>query len=182
MPRLLRILLFIAGALLILGYIGLRVMKKQTKRHSPADTVTVVQGDLVMSVKYCRPFRKGRNIFGELVPYDQVWRTGANEATTFTTNATISFGGTEVDPGTYTLWSIPTPTEWKVILNEKRYGWGVTWGGEASRQANFDVAKVAVPVQVPGERAEQFTIRFREDPLALVLHWDDVLVEVPITQ
>lgn len=180
MSKALRIFLIVLGAILILGFIGLRVMTKQTKKHSPEEVVTVVQGDLELEVKYCRPFKKGRKIFGDLVPYGEVWRTGANEATTFTTNSEIYFGGTRVKPGTYTMWTIPGPNEWKVILNDKRYGWGVSWGGVASREAEHDVAIATVPTGVMVERVEQFTIHFSETPLELVLTWDDVMVSVPL--
>jgi hypothetical protein len=180
MSRTLRILLIVLGAILILGYVGLQVMTKQTKKHSPEETVSLVQGDLELQVKYCRPFKKGRTIFGGLVPYGEVWRTGANEATTFRTATDMDFGGTRVKPGTYTLWTIPGPTEWKVILNDKRYGWGVSWGGTASREAEHDVATVTAPVAIPIVPIEQFTIRFSEAPLELVLEWDDAVVAVPI--
>lgn len=180
MSKALRIFLIVLGAVLILGFIGLQVMTKQTKKHSPEDRVSLVQGDLELEVKYSRPYKKGRKIFGGLVPYGEVWRTGANEATSFTTNAAIDFGGTRVKPGTYTLWTIPGPNEWKVILNDKRYGWGVSWGGVASREAGHDVATATVPVSIPVAPVEQFTIRFSEVPMALILEWDDVMVSVPL--
>ena len=97
----------IIGILAITGYFGWQYMKVQTKMASPEDIVDYKQGDKKLSVFYCRPSKKGREIFGELVPYNEVWRTGANEATTFTTNTTIDFGGAVVEPGTYTLWTIP---------------------------------------------------------------------------
>jgi hypothetical protein len=181
MSKLVRILLIVIGALLILGFIGIRVMKKQTKKHSPSAKVELVKGDLALSVTYCRPYKRGRPIFGVLVPYGEVWRTGANEATTFSTSATIQFGDTPVEPGTYTLWTIPGETEWKVILNSKRYGWGVTWGGEASREAQHDVAQVVVPVEAIERPVEQFTIRLTDAPLAMVLEWDRTRVSVPLS-
>jgi len=180
MSKALRIFLIVLGAILVLGFIGFRVMTDQTKKHSPEEVVTLVQGDLELEVKYCRPFKKDRKIFGGLLPYGEVWRTGANEATTFTTNAEIELGGTRVKPGTYTLWTIPGPTEWKVILNDKQYGWGVSWGGVASREADHDVATATVPTGAMVENVEQFTIHFTEEPLAMVLAWDDVMVSVPL--
>lgn len=180
MSKLVRILLIILGALLVLGYIGLEMGKKRTKRHSPEAVATITTGTTTLEVKYCRPFRKGRRIFGALVPHGEVWRTGANEATTFTTSTDITFDGTAVKAGTYTLWSIPGPAEWKVMLNAKRYGWGVKWGGVASHEAEHDVAVATVPVGMPVAPVEQFTIRFAKEPLRMVLEWDDVMVEVPI--
>ena len=182
MPKLLRILLIVLGALLLIGFIGLQVMKDRTKQHSPEETVIMRTDALDLEVKYCRPFKKGRQVFGGLVPYGEVWRTGANEATTFRTGHELDFDGTRVPAGTYTLWTIPGPKEWKVILNSKRYGWGVTWGGVASREAEHDVAVATVPVQVPAAPIEQFTIRFTKAPLGMVLEWDDVMVEVPLAR
>jgi hypothetical protein len=180
MSKTLRIFLIVLGAILILGFIGLRVMTQQTKKFSPEEVVTLVKDDMKLEVKYCRPFKKGREIFGGLVPYGEVWRTGANEATTFTTDTEIELGGTRVQPGTYTLWTIPGPDEWKVILNDKRYGWGVSWGGVASREAENDVATATVPVGTTAVNVEQFTIHFTEEPLAMVMSWDDVMVSVPL--
>ncbi len=180
MSKALRIFLIVVGAILILGFIGMQVMTTQTKKHSPEEVETLVLDDLELEVKYSRPYKKGRKIFGGLVPYGEVWRTGANEATTFTTNAEIDFGGTRVGPGTYTLWTIPGPNEWKVILNDKRYGWGVSWGGLASREAEHDVATAVVPTGVVVENVEQFTIQFSGSPMELVLSWDDVMVSVPL--
>lgn len=182
MPRLVKILLLVIAALLVAGYAAFQYMKVQTKKASPEDTVTLASNGLQLSVSYNRPFKKGRDIFGGLVQHGVVWRTGANEATTFTTNGPIQFGGTRVEPGTYTLWTIPEPDQWKVMLNSKQYGWGVSWGGVASREAAFDVATAVVPVETLDTPIEQFTIRFVDDPLAMVLEWDDVRVTVPITR
>jgi hypothetical protein len=182
MNKIVRLFLILLGAVLILGYVGMEVMKKRTKRHSPETTATVTHGGNTFTVVYSAPFKKGRRIFGALVPYGEVWRTGANEATTFTASGDFTFGGTAVKAGTYTLWTIPGAAEWKVILNAKRYGWGVQWGGVASREAEHDAAVATVPVGMPVAPVEQFTIRFATDPLHLVLEWDDVMVAVPIGQ
>jgi len=180
MSKLRRILLLSVGALLVLGYIGTKVWKQRTKRHSPAQTVTLRQEKLELEVRYCRPYKKGRPIFGTLVPYGEVWRTGANEASVFRTNEAIVFGDVPVPAGTYTLWSIPGQHEWKVVLNSKRYGWGVKRDGSASREAEHDVALATVPVGRTEGPVEQFTIRFKEDPLRMLLEWDDTRVEVPL--
>ncbi len=182
MSRSIRWLLFILAAIAVIGYMGFRHLQSQTKMASPEAVAAFTQNELHLEVRYCRPYKKDREIFGGLVPYGEVWRTGANEATTFTSNKDFTFGGTAVKAGTYTLWTVPGPDNWTVILNEKRYGWGVGWGGVASRDQAHDVASASVPVTRTKEALEQFTIRFQEDPAALVLEWDDVMVAVPITQ
>ena len=97
--------------LVVIGIVGLILAKPLgmsiTKRHSPVETVTATTGDLEVSITYCRPFKKDRVIFGELVPFGEVWRTGANEATVFTTSQDILFGDQPVAAGSYALFSIP---------------------------------------------------------------------------
>lgn len=182
MSRTIKWLLFGLAALAVIGYMGFRHLQSQTKMASPEVVATFAQNDLALEVRYCAPYKKDREIFGGLVPYGEVWRTGANEATTFSSNKDLNFGGTAVKAGTYTLWTIPGATTWTVILNDKRYGWGVGWGGVASREAAHDAALVTVPVTRTEGPVEQFTIRFDQDPPALVLEWDEVRVAVPITQ
>ena len=168
----------VLGILLIAGYFGFEYMKIQTKKASPEEIVEYKQGDKMLSVFYCRPYKKGRDVFGDLQPYGEVWRTGANEATTFTTKTTIDFGGAVVEPGSYTLWTIPQKTQWTVILNSKMYDWGVGFDG-ASREAEYDVAKINVPVQSLDEVVEQFTIEFVYN-VNMNLSWDKTKVSVPI--
>ncbi|MBX2974364.1 MAG: DUF2911 domain-containing protein, partial [Flavobacteriales bacterium] len=124
--------------------------------------------------------KKGREIFGELVPYGKVWRTGANEATTIEVNKDIRVGGLPLAAGKYTLWTIPQATSWTVILNSKSYSWGVTYGGEAQRDPAADVVNVEVPVQELPDVVEQFTIDVTAEPAALNLTWDRTAVSVPI--
>jgi len=171
--------LIIVAVLAVLGYFGFQYMKVQTKKASPEDTVEFKAKDLKLSVFYCRPYKKGREIFGELVPYGEVWRTGANEATTFTTNKAIKFGGEDLAAGTYSLWTIPQKSQWTVILNSKLYGWGVNFGGEASREEAYDVLKINVPTIELDQTVEQFTIDF-EYNVNLTLSWDRTKVSVPI--
>lgn len=169
----------IVGILAIAGYFGFQYMKSQTKLASPEDIAEYKQGDKKLSVFYCQPSKKGRDIFGELVPYGEVWRTGANEASTFSTNTTIDFGGAIVEPGTYTLWTIPQKTQWTIILNSKIYGWGVGFDGASPRDSEYDVAKINVPVQPLNNVVEQFTIEFVYN-VNMDLMWDKTKVSVPI--
>jgi hypothetical protein len=181
MPKILRWSLLSIALLAVLAFVGFQFMKAQTKKASPEETVTYFLNDLTVEVTYSRPFKKGRAIFGTLVPYGKVWRTGANEATTFTINKDIVFGDRPVKAGTYTLWTIPGEQEWSVILNSRMYGWGVNFDGEAQRDPLADVAQVkasAMPVAPP---VEQFTIAVEGEPAALTLTWDQVRVAVPIT-
>ena len=95
------------------------------QRLSPKDTVEFKLNDLKLEVFYNRPYKKERKIFGALVPYNEVWRTGANEATTFETNSTLDINGMPLVAGKYTLWTVPKDSTWTVIFNTKQYKWGV---------------------------------------------------------
>jgi hypothetical protein len=134
-----------------------------------------------LSVFYCAPSKKDRNIFGGLVPYGEVWRTGANEATTFTSNTDLEIGGEMLSAGKYTLWTIPGEKVWTVIWNSKQYGWGVDFKSQALRDPEADALQVKVPVQNLDTPVELFTITFEENnDLALVFAWDRTKVSVPI--
>lgn len=172
-------ILIIVAVLGVVSYFGFDYMKTQTKKHSPEDTVSYTSGNFTASVEYCRPYKKGREIFGGLVPLNKVWRTGANEATKFTINKVIDFGGVKVQPGTYTLWTIPQETQWTVILSSKIYDWGVGFDSEAAREPEYDVAIINVAVQEIPEEVEQFTIEFIYN-VNMVMSWDKTRVTVPI--
>ncbi|MBL8001028.1 MAG: DUF2911 domain-containing protein [Flavobacteriales bacterium] len=182
MNKFLKWALIIVGVLLLLGFVGFKVLQHNTKKFSPEDTVTLSMDGLDLQVFYNRPSKKGRTIFGGLVPYDKVWRTGANEATTFTTNKPLRIGDGTLPAGTYTLWTIPGAHEWTVIFNKKMYPWGVDWNSQASRQAEHDAVRLIVPVETVETPVEMFTIALQGEPLAMTLTWDNVRITVPIAQ
>ena len=152
------------------------------KRLSPKDIVEFKLNDLKLEVFYNRPFKKERDIFGALVPFNQVWRTGANEATTFETNSTLEIKGRPLTAGKYTLWTVPKDSTWTVIFNSKQYSWGVNAQMQPMWDPNYDVINVEVPVQKLNDVVEQFTIGFDNstDKLFLTMAWDDVKVAVPL--
>ncbi len=152
------------------------------KRLSPKDTVEFKLNDLKLEVFYNRPSKKDREIFGALVPYNQVWRTGANEATTFETNKPLEIKGVNIPAGKYTLWTVPKDSTWTVIFNSKQYSWGVNAQMQPMWDPNYDVLNIEVPVQKLDNTVEQFTIAFDNstDKLYLTMAWDDVKVAVPL--
>lgn len=182
MSKTLKWILIIVAGLLLLGVVGYNVMKVQTKKHSPEATVTYNQDGVKLSVTYSRPSKKGRVIFDGLIPYGKVWRTGANEATTFETDKDLLIAGQVLPTGKYTLWTIPGLDVWTVIFNSKQYGWGVGMNGEASMDPQFDVLRAESRVERLLDPVEVFTISFGEEGApALVLEWDQTHVEVPFT-
>lgn len=182
MPKLLKRAILILLGLVLIGFAGMYFMKQSTKKHSPEEIVTHTAKDATFTVFYNRPYKKGREIFGNLVPFNEVWRTGANEATTFTTDKDLLVDGTVLKAGTYSLWTIPNPESWKVIFNSKEYDWGVSMDGTAKRDASYDVLTVEVPVQPLLNIVEQFSIYFENanDFTILYLAWDRTAIAIPI--
>ena len=177
-----KLLLKILGIILALGFIGFFIYRYTTKAHSPEDRIRFTTKDLEIDVFYNRPYKKGREIFGKLVPYNTVWRTGANEATTFSTNKDLLIDGSKLKAGTYTLWTIPMKTSWKIIFNDKMYPWGINMEKEAYRDPQFDALMLEVPVEKLDTSIEQFSIFFknRNDFIIMVLAWDKTSISVPI--
>lgn len=186
MSKGLKITLIILGVLvglMVLGYFGFQYMKKETKKASPEQTVNYDKQGLDLEVFYCRPSAKGRDIFGEagLIPYGEVWRTGANEATTFETATNLTIQGQTLPAGKYSLWTIPGEQEWEIIFNSKMYPWGVSFGATASVEREHDVLVVKVPAESIEPPIEMFTIAFEEgEALRLSMMWDDQKVSLPI--
>ena len=153
-------------------------------KRSPIETTTFSDNGLDIKVVYCRPYKKGRLIFGEekdhaLQPYGKYWRLGANAATEIEFNKDVKFAGKPVSAGRYRMYAVPGASSFQVSLNSDL---GVYFAVNEPDYAK-DVLKVDVPVQTAPE-TEQFTISFGKDSTALNMDfvWDKTLVRVPITQ
>ena len=181
-----RFLLF-AGAsvaiILALIWVVPLLMVKHKKSFSPEQEVKFSLKAADITVVYNRPFKKNREVFGNLVPYDKVWRTGANEATTFRTTKDLLFKGSILKAGTYTLWTIPNAEAWTVIFNSEFGQWGINSQGEANRDPSRDVLELMVPVAQHEMVIEQFTISFEPvgDDAEMVFLWDNTVVAVPFS-
>lgn len=179
--------LIIAGiavaALIILGGVTNFFVKKHKKSLSPEDQIVFTTGDVKIQVFYNRPFKKDREIFGSLVPYGKVWRTGANEATTFETNKDLVIEGKTLKKGKYTLWTIPGEEIWTIIFNSEYGQWGIGPDGEANRKPELDVVSINVHAVQSQSEFEQFTISFEKvgGDVEMVLIWDKTLVAVPFS-
>lgn len=149
---------------------------------SPKKNVSFKVDDIELKVFYNRPSKRNREIFGALVPFNQVWRTGANEATTFETNKALKVGKDSLPAGKYTLWTIPNDSLWQVMFNKKQYSWGVDMEMKPMREPEFDVINIKVPTQKIDTTVEQFTIGFDNstDNLSLTMAWDDTKIVVPL--
>jgi hypothetical protein len=150
-----------------------------TPQPSPTEELKQNFGLSQIEVSYSRPGVKGRKIFGDLVPYDKVWRTGANSATTITFGDDVMINGTKLAAGKYGLLTIPGATEWNVIFTKQT---DVT--SPAAYKQDQDVLRVPVkPYQLPFS-IENFTISFNNitgNSCNLELMWDSAYVQLPIT-
>ena len=132
-----------------------------------------------ITVLYSSPRMRGRKIFGDLVPYGEVWRAGADEATSFVTNADVAIGGKTVPAGRYTLFTLPTPSKWTLILSKKIGEWGIPYPG-----AQYDFARMEMNVSKLPSPLENFTISL--DPAgttcAMKLDWETTRASVEIAE
>ncbi len=143
--------------LVLLGAVATSSMAQvKAPQPSPAAKIEQTVGLTDISIAYSRPGVKGRTIFGELVPYDKMWRTGANKAVQFSASSDFKFGGKDVKAGDYALFTIPGKTEWEVILYKETEHWGTpeTWVD------SLEAARVKVKSKALTDNVESFTIAF----------------------
>ena len=145
---------------------------------SPPDSVRASVAGASVAVRYSRPSMRGRVIFGNVVPWNQVWRTGANQATVFETSADLVIAGAPVPAGKYSLWTLPSPGGWKLIVNRNTGQWGTDY------DAQYDLARLDMKVEPLRQPVEQFTIAIEPSGKrgVLKLEWERTRVSVPVTR
>ena len=172
-PKIIHTLLIASGLVCATG-----LFAGEGPAPSPACTLKQHVGNTDIEIVYSRPGVKGRTIFGDLVKYNEVWRTGANASTKITFSNPVKFQGKDVPAGTYALYTIPGENEWTVIL----YKDTSLWGSFNYKEAD-DVLRVKVnPIKL-AEKVETFTIdinNIRDDSATLDLLWDQILVPVKL--
>ena len=143
---------------------------------SPSDTVRASLAGAAFELVYSRPAMRGREIWGGLVAWNSVWRTGANAATLFTTDRDLVIGETEVPAGSYTLWTTFTPEQATLIINKQTRIWGTAY------DAAFDLAHVPLGSESLSDPVERFTMDIRpvESGGVLELSWDWTRYSVPL--
>jgi hypothetical protein len=175
-----RIFQFIAFLFVLLS-IGIFSYRKYTKSFSPLTSVSYNHPEANIKVSYSSPAKKGRHIFGRieddaLVPYDKVWRTGANEATIISFDKDVILGGKRIASGEYSLWTIPGQAQWHVILNSETGQWGTDYND------GKNVLSTQVDIRVQRNIQEQFKIYFEDLPngVNMILSWDQIEAIIPI--
>ncbi|MGH7675571.1 MAG: DUF2911 domain-containing protein [Gemmatimonadales bacterium] len=145
---------------------------------SPSDSVKGTVAGAALAVRYARPSMRGRTIFGGVVPWNQVWRTGANAATILETSADLVMAGTPVPAGKYSLWTIPAPTGWTLIVNKNTGQWGTNY------DVQYDLARLPMKVDRLAQPIEQFTIGIEPEGAGgvLKLEWETTRASVAIAR
>jgi hypothetical protein len=148
-------------------------------KPSPAASATCdLGGGKTVETHYSSPRMRGRKIYGDLVPFGEVWRSGANEATTFVASGDVVVGGKAVPAGSYTLFTVPTADKWTLIINKKTGEWGIPYKYESDELARVDmnVSKLPAPV-------ENFTIAYDKSAggCTLRLDWETTRATVAVS-
>lgn len=156
------------------------IAQEQKKPLSPPGqaSVTFADGKMV-TIDYSRPSMRNRKIFGGLVPYDQVWRTGANAATSLKTNVDLNIGGTNVPAGNYTLYTLPGMNSWQLIINKQTGQWGTEYNKDQ------DLARIPMKVTQRSAGLELFTISFDKtggNSATLKLEWENTIASVDVKE
>jgi len=155
-----------------------RAQQDKAKRPSPpASAKCDLAGGKSITVDYSSPRAKGRKIFGGIVPYGEVWRAGANEATTFVTTTDVMIGGQHVPAGSYTLFTVPAQDKWTLIVSKKTGEWGVPYPG-----ADSDLTRVDMKASATSSPVENFTIAFDKGAkgCTLRMEWENTRASVDI--
>jgi len=166
--------------LLLVTFAALASAQDKSKRPSPpAQAQCKFSDGKTITIDYSSPRAKGRKIFGELVPFGEVWRTGANDATTFVTSANLTVGGKDVPAGSYTIFTVPNADKWTLIINKKTGEWGIPYKYEADELARVDMA-----VSPTSSQVENFTIAFAATgrSCTLNLSWENTQSSVDISE
>jgi len=132
-----------------------------------------------ITVNYSSPRMRGRKIFGDLVPFGEVWRAGADEATTFVPSADVIVGGKNVPAGKYTLFTLPAPTKWSLIISKQTGEWGIPYPGE-----QFDFGRMEMKVSKLSAPLENFTISFDQTGTSctMKLDWETTRASIDIAE
>ena len=164
-------------ALALLFLAPLAAESQQRAVASPRDTASMRLGGATVMVDYGRPYMRGRKIMGGLVPFGQVWRTGANASTTLVAGADLRIGGVDVPRGTYTLYTLPAADRWLLIVNRQTGQWGTEY------DARQDLARIPMRIGALRAPVEQFTITLTPGQNGrgeMAMSWENTRVSVPV--
>jgi len=158
---------------------AIRLQDKSARPSPPAKATCDLGDGKSITIDYSSPRAKGRKIFGSLVPFGQVWRTGANEATTFVTSADLKVGASDVPAGSYTLFTVPESDKWTLVISKKTGEWGTAYPGPSE-----DLVRVPMKVGATSGAVENFTISFDKAGAgcSLRIEWENTRASADIAK
>jgi hypothetical protein len=163
-------------------YLARGTMEEASQRPSPLGEAILTLGGQVGKLCYGRPSANNRTVMGELVPFGTPWRMGANEATVLHLPLSATVGGIDLLPGSYSLFAVPGPEEWEIVLNRRAERWGVPIDPEV-REA--DMGSFTVSAHAMDQMVEQLTFRWEaldEESGRLLMEWEHTRIEIPVTR
>ena len=171
-------IVFLPSLLLAFTVLG-ACQDKSSRPSPPAQAQCKFSDGKTLTIDYSSPRMKGRKIYGGLVPYGKVDRTGANEATTFVTDANLNVGGKDVPAASYTIFTIPNPDKWTLIINKKTGEWGIPYKYEAD-----ELARVDMKVSATSAPVENFTIALASmgGSCTMTISWENTQASVDISE
>lgn len=163
-------------------YLARGTMEEAAQRPSPLTATTVTLGGQAGKLCYGSPSANNRTVMGELVPFGEPWRMGANEATALHLPFPATVGGIHLAPGSYSLYAVPGPQEWEIVVNRSAERWGVPIN-PGVREA--DMGSFTVPARSLDEMVERLVFRWEatdEDSGKLVMEWERTRIEIPVSR
>ncbi len=175
---LMRSLIFTSGLVVICSFAAV-AQEALKPRNSPLAIASIRYKEAYLKIVYCQPQKRGREVFGKLIPFGEVWRLGANEATEITVTQDLLVNNVQLKAGTYSLFSIPGKEKWTIIFNRDLGLWGAYNYTQKMDVLRFDITVKSVPENVV---YEPFTIRIdqKTDTAEIFLLWDKTQVSFPI--
>jgi Protein of unknown function (DUF2911) len=172
-------LALVAAGLLSVGIVVHAQQDKAKRPSPPASTSIDLGGGATITIDYSSPRAKGRKIYGGVVPFGEIWRTGANEATTFVTTKDVMIGTLMVPAGNYTLFTVPAKDKWALVLSKKTGEWGTDYPGPSNDLGRTDMKVTSLSAPV-----ENFTITLEKagSGANLNLDWETTRASVPIAK
>jgi len=174
-----RLAVFLTLFILTLSTLAFAQQDKSKRPSPPAQAKCQLPGGKAVTVDYSSPRMKGRKIFGDLVPYGEVWRTGANEATSFVTTANLSVGSVSVPAGSYTIFTIPNQDKWTLIINKKTGEWGIPYKYESD-----ELGRAEMKVSATSSPVENFTMSFHQmgGGCTLTMSWENTQASIDLQE
>jgi hypothetical protein len=167
-------------AIATLASAQMSMAEDKSKRPSPPASAQCKFSDgKTVKIDYSSPRAKGRKIFGGIVPWGEIWRTGANESTTFVADANVMVGGKAVPAGNYTIFTVPKADAWSLVISKKTGEWGTDYPGETE-----DLVRVPMSVSKTAAPVENFLIAFDQagGKCTLRMEWENTRASVDVTK